>query len=77
MGVISNRDPRFAQDLRLDLELLKREFGNKSHLSEWLKEIELPVMAITKSSHNEANPYDCICLYELVLRANENIKVTK
>ena len=35
---------------------------------------EVPVMAITKSNHNEADPFDLMCLQELELRANENDK---
>lgn len=35
-------DARSIQVVINHLEVLKREFGNKSHPSEWLKEIELP-----------------------------------
>lgn len=31
---------------------------------------EWPITVLEESNHNPADPYDCMCLHELVLRAN-------
>jgi len=47
---------QFEQDAQVQYEL------DTSH--------QVPIMAITKSNHNPADPFDLMCLQELEQRAN-------